>query len=179
MCLSRSRRTIRESGASPSPSLDKRLDLIPDNDFRAINHPPAGQVPASRYAQLRRQSPSKRERESVNAGDGEKLDPVYGYKVDRLQADHVVSLHEIAQVPGFAQLTNPSQLEFANWLFNMMGLGNRSNASKGAKSWAQWPGHRELGPIDPDLRSRMIQREQELREAFKSEVLMRFRSENK
>ncbi|HJQ33118.1 MAG TPA: Ig-like domain-containing protein [Pyrinomonadaceae bacterium] len=113
-------------------------------------------ISKQRYEYLRRNSPSREIQQMVNNVEGPKVDPVYGYEVTTLAADHLVSLKRITEMEGFAQLTLKDQLEVANLPENFIGLGKRTNSSKGAKSFADWPGHPELGPVDPAVRSHLL-----------------------
>jgi len=36
--------------------------------------------------------------------EGSKVDPVYGYETNVLEADHIVPMKEIVNMPGFSQL---------------------------------------------------------------------------
>ena len=42
---------------------------------------------SAEYADLRKVTPSQEIKDAVNTGEGKKIDPVYGYEVDRLEAD--------------------------------------------------------------------------------------------
>jgi hypothetical protein len=114
------------------------------------------EMTASEYKDLRKKTPSKEIRDSVNP-DGPKIDPVYKYYVDRLEADHIVSMKEITKMPGFETLTKAKQVEVLNLRDNFLGLGKSTNASKGAKTWADWAGHKKLGEIPTEIRAKMIE----------------------
>ncbi|MBC8160590.1 MAG: hypothetical protein H7Z42_05150 [Roseiflexaceae bacterium] len=125
------------------------------------------------YTWLRSRSPSNDIRRAVNEGPGPKVDPVYGYPVDRFEADHIVPLADIVNIPGFDKLTRQQQLEVANLRENFIGLGKSTNASKQDKSWSEWPGHSELGPVSPEVRARMLQLERDARAALERAVAAR------
>lgn len=122
------------------------------------------------YAELRAKSPSPQARAAVNEGDGVKLDPVYKYRVVKYEADHIVSLKEITDMPGFDKLTRQQQLEVINLPDNFTGLGKPTNASKQDKTWAEWVGHSKLGPVPPEVRARMLELEQKAREALRKAI---------
>ena len=107
-------------------------------------------------AQLRRQTPNAKLQQAVNAQSTPKFDPVYGVEVDNYEADHIVPFKTIVSMPGFDRLTPDAQREVVNLRENIMGLGKASNASKGARSWSDWPGHSELGPVPPLIRDEML-----------------------
>lgn len=54
-----------------------------------------------------------------------KTDPIYGYKVDTLEADHIMPLKEITEQSGFDQLSFEDQKAIANLEENFMGLGKQ------------------------------------------------------
>ena len=97
---------------------------------------------------------------------GPKNDPVYGYPVSRFEADHIVPFDEIMRMPRLVKLQPNEIKEIVNLRENIMGLGKPSNASKGALSWSDWNGYSRLGPVSPDVRASMLQRESEARSAL-------------
>lgn len=103
----------------------------------------------SEYKNLRKKTPSNEIRKMVNP-DGPKVDPVYGYEVDKFEADHIVSMKETTDMDGFGRLTKEKQIEVLNLKDNFVGLGKSTNASKGAHSWADWKGHSGwyIGPVE-------------------------------
>ena len=54
-----------------------------------------------------------------------KTDPIYGYEVDTLEADHIMPLKEITEQSGFDQLSFEDQKAIANLEENFMGLGKQ------------------------------------------------------
>ena len=54
-----------------------------------------------------------------------KTDPIYGYEVDTLEADHFMPLKEITEQSGFDQLSFEDQKAIANLEENFMGLGKQ------------------------------------------------------
>lgn len=54
-----------------------------------------------------------------------KADPIYGYEVDTLEADHIMPLKEITEQSGFDQLSFEDQKAIANLEENFMGLGKQ------------------------------------------------------
>lgn len=54
-----------------------------------------------------------------------KTDPIYGYEVDTLEADHIMPLKEITEHSGFDQLSFEDQKAIANLEENFMGLGKQ------------------------------------------------------
>ncbi len=67
----------------------------------------------SAYGRLRKNTPNRTMRNAVNP-EGPKVDPVYGYDVERFEADHIVPMKEVTQMPGFARLTFKRQVEVLN-----------------------------------------------------------------
>lgn len=129
------------------------------------------------YNALRKVSPSQEIRDSVNP-EGRKFDPVYGYEVDRLEADHIVPLKEITEMPGFDELTFDQQVEIANLKENFMGLGKPTNASKGAKKMTEWKGHSKKGPIPDSVRDYLLERDGQAREAIGKAIAERLKNGN-
>lgn len=54
-----------------------------------------------------------------------KTDPIYGYEVDTLEADHIMPLKEITEQSGFDQLSFEDQKAIANLEESFMGLGKQ------------------------------------------------------
>jgi hypothetical protein len=127
------------------------------------------------YEALRKVSPSQEIRDAVNP-EGKKYDPVYGYEVDRLEADHIMPLKEITEQPGFDKLSFKDQVEVANTPENFMGLGKASNASKGAKPISEWQGHSKLGPIPKEAQKYLNQRDSIARQAIKDAIAERLKN---
>ena len=78
-------------------------------------------------------------------------------------------------MPGFDRLPFKDQIEILNLPENFMGLGKATNASKGAKSWAEWKGHSRLGKIPDETRAEMIKRETAATEALQKAIDERLR----
>lgn len=127
------------------------------------------------YEALRKVSPSQEIRDAVNP-EGKKYDPVYGYEVDRLEADHIMPLKEITEQPGFDKLSFKDQVEVANTPENFMGLGKASNASKGAKPISEWQGHSKMGPIPKEAQKYLNQRDSIARQAIKDAIAERLKN---
>ncbi|MBO2535359.1 T7SS effector LXG polymorphic toxin [Rummeliibacillus suwonensis] len=118
------------------------------------------------YKNLRKKTPSNDIRKMVNP-DGPKVDPVYGYEIDKFEADHIVSMKKITEMDGFSRLTREQQIEILNLKDNFIGLGKSSNASKGDHSWADWKGHSKMGEVPVNVRMEMLKKEEQAREALK------------
>ncbi|UTH73451.1 hypothetical protein [Chromobacterium sp. IIBBL 290-4] len=145
----------------PNSTLSIEKVLLPgDADFVGPAMP--SKLSPQAYASLRKQTPTQSIRDMVNAGDGPFSDPVYGYSVNRLQADHIVPMKVITEVPNFNMLERAGQVDVLNNPENFMGLGGPSNASKGALMWSDWSGHSQLGPIPPGFKQQMIDRQNQL-----------------
>jgi hypothetical protein len=102
--------------------------------------------------------------------EGPKVDPVYGYETNVLEADHIVTVKEIVNTPSFSQLTESQQIEILNLRDNFIGLGKSTNASKGAKSWNDWIGHSKLGEVPSDVRDNMLELESSARTALQKAI---------
>lgn len=118
------------------------------------------------YNKLRKVSPDAEAKDFVNSGTGKKVDPVYGYEVDRLEADHIMPLKEITEQPGFDKLSFNDQKEVANLKENFMGLGKPTNASKGSKPISEWPGHSKMGSIPKEAQQMLNEKDKSARAAI-------------
>lgn len=120
---------------------------------------------------LRQRTPNAAIKEHINdVPPAQKVDPVYGYKVDSLEADHIVPFNKVCEKPGFAQLSQKDQLAVSNYEPNFMGLSRATNASKGDRSWSEWQGHRDYGPPPAKFREEMIRRENKLNGEIQAEI---------
>lgn len=148
-------------------SLLKNLDDLNEigNDIKGAGNP----ITKSEYSSLRKKTPSNDIRKMVNP-EGTKIDPVYGYATDVLEADHIVPMKEIVDIPGFSQLSREQQIEVLNLKDNFIGLGKSTNASKGAKNWTDWQGHSKLGEVPSDVRSNMLELESSARIALQKAI---------
>ena len=125
-------------------------------------------IPDELYDELRAQTPSKEIRDMVNK-DIDKLigkaDPAIPGKTitKKLEADHIVSMDNIAKMEGFDLLTREQQLAVLNYEGNFIGLTRSANASKGSKTFEQWVMYaKDKTPIDSTFRAQMMEREKEL-----------------
>jgi hypothetical protein len=79
------------------------------------------------------------------------------------QADHIVSVDRIRQMPGFAALDVKRQIEVLNLEVNFVALSPAANRSKGSLSFSEWKGHKGMGiDADPKWLEQMAKREQDL-----------------
>ncbi|PGM95072.1 WXG100 family type VII secretion target [Bacillus cereus] len=132
-------------------------------------------VSKEEYKDLRKRTPNDRIRKNVNT-DVPKVDPVYGYEVEKLEADHVISMKEITEMEGFDTLPREQQIEVLNMDENFVGLGKQTNASKGAKDWSTWPGHPRYGEVPENIRMEMLEHEVAAREALRKSIKERLQS---
>jgi hypothetical protein len=80
-------------------------------------------------------------------------------------------MKKIVEMPGFTRLTEAQQLEVLNEVReNLMGLGKATNASKAAKTWAEWAGHSQLGPVPPEVRQAMLELESVAKAALEAAI---------
>jgi hypothetical protein len=145
-----------------------RLSLAGDADFVGPAKP--SEISPQDYSALRRQTPTQNIRDIVNSGPEAKVDPVYGYPVNRLEADHIVPMKVITQMPNFDMLSPAGQVDLLNNPENFMGLGKSTNTSKGALMWSEWPGHSRLGPVPPEFQQQMIDRQSALKAILQEQI---------
>lgn len=144
-------------------------EVIEAGAERTAKEAAEGVVRSTDYSKLRQKTPTQKIRDSVNP-PGPKRDPIYGFNVDKLEADHIVPMKDIVDMPGFDRLTEAQKVEVLNLRENFVGLSKSSNSSKGAKSWSAWEGHSRHGPIPPDVRKEMLKREERARQALQDAI---------
>jgi hypothetical protein len=84
------------------------------------------------------------------------------------QVDHIVSVREISDMDGFADLPLKDQREIVNMQENLIGMDGSANASKGERTWKSWSEASrfyEKSTIDA-----MAKREADLRALIQAEV---------
>jgi len=93
------------------------------------------------------------------------------YITDRLQADHIVSMKNIAKMENFDKLTKEQQLKVLNNEKNFLGLSEAANKSKGAKPYSDWTIYKkEKIEVDPKFREEMIKKEKELEMKLQKQI---------
>jgi hypothetical protein len=120
-------------------------------------------VPTELRDRLRSQATTPGLRADVNTGftPGMKDPALPGKVVLRpLEADHLFALKRIIAESGFGELTYEEMLYIVRYEGNFAGLSKAANASKGAKSFAEWMEHKASGiKVDPAFRREMFRRE--------------------
>jgi hypothetical protein len=133
-------------------------------------------ISKGQYDKLRSKTPSTAMQKAVNQGEpiATTQNPVPDkflpgmYRTGPLQADHIVPMKDIVNMPGFSTLTEANQMNVLNLNSNFVGLSEAANKSKGAKSFADWTEHKKSGTkVDSAQRERMMQREKEEKEKLK------------
>ncbi|HDR7487931.1 MULTISPECIES: hypothetical protein [Bacillus cereus group] len=128
------------------------------------------------YDELRDGTPTAKLREKVNEGIEDKIgtpDPALPgkYITDRLQADHIVSMKNMAKMENFDKLTKEQQLKVLNNEENFLGLSEAANKSKGSKSYSDWTIYKkEKIEVDPKFREEMIKKEKELEMKLQKQI---------
>ncbi|ATI60465.1 TPA: hypothetical protein ACGSMF_000115 [Bacillus cereus] len=128
------------------------------------------------YDELRDGTPTAKLREKVNEGIEDKIgtpDPALPgkYITDRLQADHIVSMKNIANMEKFYKLTKEQQLKVLNNEENFLGLSEAANKSKGSKSYSDWTIYKkEKIEVDPKFREEMIKKEKKLEMKLQKQI---------
>ncbi|WP_139303555.1 MULTISPECIES: hypothetical protein [unclassified Bacillus cereus group] len=128
------------------------------------------------YDELRDGTPTAKLREKVNEGIEDKIgtpDPALPgkYITDRLQADHIVSMKNMANMENFDKLTKEQQLKVLNNEENFLGLSEAANKSKGSKSYSDWTIYKkEKIEVDPKFREEMIKKEKELEMKLQKQI---------
>lgn len=96
------------------------------------------------YEKVRKKTPSRSVKKSVNAASPKKCAACGGAALS-LAADHIVPLKVISQMPGFACLSEDNQKAIANEPSNFVGLCTSCNSSKCDKMWFRWSGVKSKG----------------------------------
>jgi hypothetical protein len=84
------------------------------------------------------------------------------------QVDHIVSVREISDMDGFADLPLKDQKDIVNMQENLIGMDGAANASKGERTWKSWnqaSNFYETSTIDA-----MARREADIRALIQAEV---------
>ena len=84
------------------------------------------------------------------------------------QVDHVVSVREISDMDGFADLPLKDQKEIVNMQENLIGMDGAANASKGDRTWKSWnqaSNFYERSTVDA-----MAKREAEVRKLIQTQI---------
>jgi hypothetical protein len=88
-----------------------------------------------------------------------------------LQADHIVSVREIADMDGFADLLWKDQKAIVDMKENLIAMDGSANASKGDRTWRSW--NNASTYYNPDTVAAMAQREANVRAIIQNEIKTR------
>ena len=94
-------------------------------------------------------------------------------KPGKLTVDHIVSVREISDMEGFAELTWKEQKAIADMKENLIPMDKSANSSKSDRTWQSWnqaSNYYEKSTIDA-----MIKREAEVRSAILAEIQKRLK----
>lgn len=127
------------------------------------------------YDKVRAASPRETvRRDVIKRASG--LDQVSGRPplTGKLQADHVVPVREIVDMPGFSRLDWEDQMAIADWRNNLRAVDARVNASRGDTSWSEaFP---QRGTYTPDALQRIADYEEQMRQELQQEIDRRLRA---
>lgn len=126
------RRSLEEVLADCTP------DLIPGGADRTALTP--AQVQAYDILRKAAPKPGNRQRVTDDVAAGKYGDQYVNTPKRNWQADHVVSLNRLIQIPGFMQLPLEKQIEIADSRENLRPLYSQWNGSKQQKSIGDWEG---------------------------------------
>lgn len=156
---------LRGPALAASGSLSSASDVSPGS----LAARPSTSSTAADYRRLRSRTPSPEIRRLVNP-PGPKFDPVYKHPVPRLDADHIVPVKEIVGMPGFAGLPDDRKVAVLNLPANILGVSREVNASRGDRTWAEYEGHPRLGPVPPQVKEEMMEKDRQAREAIRRAI---------
>ena len=132
------------------------------------------------YARLRGATPSgkvrgeilDRARAGQNVPRGQGVDEVFGTpatEANPLEPDHIVPVNDIVKMKGFNRLPWKKQVEVLNLGENLIAMNKSANASKKDTAWPNWDGWKQF-TNDPEVRTRMVQKDAELRVFLQEEI---------
>ena len=140
----RKRVTVYENGQPVEKFVDEPIKHPPGEITRAEQalaqaEKEAAAAQLSLYDRLRAAAPSVAAREQALKGVvTDQIGKLKTAPTGKLQADHVVSVREIADMDGFAELTWKQQKSIVDMRQNLIAMDSAANASKGYWSWRAW-----------------------------------------
>jgi hypothetical protein len=140
----RKRVTVYENGQPVEKFVDEPIKHPPGEITRAEQalaqaEKEAAAAQLSLYDRLRAAAPSVAAREQALKGVvTDQVGKLKTAPTGKLQADHVVSVREIADMDGFAELTWKQQKSIVDMRQNLIAMDSAANASKGDRSWRAW-----------------------------------------
>jgi hypothetical protein len=140
----------------------------------AVREAEAAKARLSLYDRLRAAAPSDAARE--RALKGAVVDQVGPLKKPptKLQADHIVSVREISDMDGFADLPWKDQKAIVDMRENLVAMDGAANASKGDRTWRSWKQADQF--YQPTTINDMAKREAEVRALIVQEIGKRLAS---
>lgn len=149
-------------------AIDKKVNISGMHTPNTITEVRYGErrISDEEYDILRKQTPTsdirKKIQEQFPIGSDDPAIP--GKKIEStVQADHIVSMDKIARMENFDKLSFADQVDVLNYEENFTGLSKPANASKGAKSYAEWEVYKKENiPISKEYRDRMSIKEANL-----------------
>ena|GEM_PF-4867816 len=118
------------------------------------------------YDRLRAAAPSESAKES--ALKGFMIDGPLKTRPTSLQADHIVSVREIADMDGFADLPWKEQKAIVDLKENLIAMDGAANASKGDRTWRSWSQAENF--YDRSTIEAMAKREADVRALIQAEI---------
>ncbi|MGZ8178049.1 hypothetical protein ACXVUM_08950 [Williamsia sp. SKLECPSW1] len=128
------------------------------------------------YQRLRKSSAGRNARRDMLARDGVPLkgddDPAFsGRTLSRdSEADHLIALRRLVQIPGFDELSDQQQDEIANQTENIVPSSPAENRSRGAKTYPEYPGHSRYGDIPSERRAEREQQTADTWEKIQQQI---------
>lgn len=131
----------------------------------------AAELQVTLYDRLRAAAPSEAAKQ--RALKGITTDQVGPLKIASgpLEVDHIVSVREIADMDGFADLLWIDQKAIVDMKENLIPMNKFANSSKGKRSWKSWDQASDY--YQGTTIEAMIKREEEVRKAIKAEIAKR------
>lgn len=156
----------------PGTKKDDEWSLIKEAEKRLQDlEEAAAKVQLTLYDRLRAAAPSAAAKE--RALKGAVVDQVGPLKTrpTKLQADHIVSVREISDMDGFADLPWKDQKAIVDMRENLIAMDGAANAAKGDRTWRSWSRAERF--YDRSTIEAMAKRESEVRALIQEEIRKR------
>jgi hypothetical protein len=125
----------------------------------------------SLYDRIRAATPSDSARERALSGvTTDQIGPLKT-QATALQADHIISVREVSEMEGFADLPWADQKAIVDMKENLIAMDGAANASKGDRSWSIWS--QASNYYDASTIQKMVKREADVRAMVEAEIKRR------
>lgn len=153
----------------PGAAKERKWGAIADAEKRLADlEAEAARTELTLYDRLRAAAPSEIAKERALKGLAADQVGVLKTLPTKLHADHIVSVREIADMDGFADLPWKDQKAIVDLKENLIAMDGAANASKGDRTWRSWPYARKF--YDDATIAAMAKREAAVRDLIQKEI---------